>query len=109
MPELPEVEITVRRLSEALAGAEVSSALAPGLATMKSFDPPLDALAGRRIAGLRRIGKLPIVEFAASETADLSLMVHLMSAGRLQLFGKRASLRDRRSRILIRLSDGREL
>ncbi|MCH8807873.1 MAG: hypothetical protein IH986_17550 [Planctomycetes bacterium] len=35
--------------------------------------------------------------------------MHLMSAGRLQVFDKRASLKDRRSRILIRLADGREL
>jgi len=46
MPELPEVEITARRLSSALEGAEVESALAPGMVTMKTFDPPLDALAG---------------------------------------------------------------
>jgi formamidopyrimidine-DNA glycosylase len=105
MPELPEVEITARRLSAALAGAEVESALAPGLATMKSFDPPLDALAGHAVAGLRRIGKLPVVEFSG----ELVLLVHLMSAGRLQVHDERASMRDRRSRILIRLADGREL
>jgi formamidopyrimidine-DNA glycosylase len=39
----------------------------------------------------------------------LELLIHLMSAGRLQLFDKRASLKDRRSRVLIRLADGREL
>jgi formamidopyrimidine-DNA glycosylase len=37
------------------------------------------------------------------------MLVHLMSAGRLQVFDKRASLRDRASRILVRLADGREL
>ena len=37
------------------------------------------------------------------------LLIHLMSAGRLQLFDKRAGLRDRTSRVLIRLDDGREL
>ena len=37
------------------------------------------------------------------------MMVHLMSAGRLQLFDTRASLRDRTSRLLVRLDDGREL
>ena len=41
--------------------------------------------------------------------AALTLLVHLMSAGRLQLYDKRASMRDRRSRILIRIADGREL
>ena len=45
MPELPEVEITARRLNTALAGAEVESALAPGMNVMKTFDPPLEALA----------------------------------------------------------------
>ncbi|MDX6632173.1 MAG: formamidopyrimidine-DNA glycosylase [Solirubrobacterales bacterium] len=108
MPELPEVEITARRLSAALAGAEVESALAPGLATMKTFEPPLDALAGARIERVRRIGKLPIVDLT-TDGAELSLMVHLMSAGRLRVFDKRASLRDRASRLLIRLTDGREL
>ena len=46
MPELPEVEITARRLSSALEGAEVASALAPGVATLKTFEPSLDALVG---------------------------------------------------------------
>jgi formamidopyrimidine-DNA glycosylase len=41
--------------------------------------------------------------------ADLTLLMHLMSAGRVQLFDKRASLRDRTSRLLLRLSGDREL
>jgi len=104
MPELPEVEIAARRLDAALAGSEVESALAPGMNVMKTFDPPLESLAGRELTGVRRIGKMPVVEFG-----DLALLVHLMSAGRLRVFDKRASLRDKASRVLIRLSDGREL
>ncbi|HKP91637.1 MAG TPA: DNA-formamidopyrimidine glycosylase family protein [Thermoleophilaceae bacterium] len=104
MPELPEVEIVARRLDSAITGVEVESAMAPGMVTMKTFQPPLDSLAGRSVTGVRRIGKMPVVDFG-----DLSLLVHLMSAGRLQLFGERASLRDKRSRLLIRLADGREL
>ena len=105
MPELPEVEITVRRLGAVLSGAEVESTLAPGMVALKTIDPPLSALAGRRVEGTRRYGKMPVVEFSG----ELSLLVHLMSAGRLQAFDKRASLRDKASRILIRLTDGREL
>jgi len=101
---LPEVEITARRLSAGVTGARVESALAPGLVALKTFDPPLDALAGRELDGVRRIGKM-----LAAEAGDLTLLVHLMSAGRLQLFDERASLRDRASRILVRLEDGREL
>lgn len=104
MPELPEVEIVARRLDSALAGSEVESALAPGMNVMKTFDPPLEALAGREVTRVRRVGKMPVVEFG-----DLALLIHLMSAGRLRVFDKRASLKDRASRVLIRLSDGREL
>src|SRR3954471_1292933 len=104
MPELPEVEITARRLDAALRGATVESALAPGMNVMKTFDPPLEALVGREVSGVRRMGKMPVVEFG-----DLALLIHLMSAGRLRLFDKRASAKDRASRILIRLEDGREL
>jgi formamidopyrimidine-DNA glycosylase len=104
MPELPEVEITARRIDTAVRGATVESVLAPGMNVMKTFDPPLDALVGREITGVRRIAKMPVVEFG-----DLSLLIHLMSAGRLRVFDKRASLKDRASRVLIRLDDGREL
>lgn len=105
MPELPEVEITARRLDAALRGAEVESTLAPGINALKTFDPPLHALDGRAIAGVRRIGKHLVVDV----TGDLHVLVHLMSAGRLQLYDKRASLRDRTSRLLIRLPGDREL
>jgi formamidopyrimidine-DNA glycosylase len=104
MPELPEVEITARRLSRALAGARVESALAPGMVTMKTFDPPLDALSGLELRRVGRAGKMLVVE-----AGELSLLVHLMSAGRLQWFESRASPRDRTSRLLVRLEDGHEL
>jgi formamidopyrimidine-DNA glycosylase len=104
MPELPEVEIVARRLNAALVGAGVESALAPGMNVMKTFDPPLEALVGHEVTGVRRVGKMPVVEFG-----DLALLVHLMSAGRLKAFDKRASPKDRASRVLVRLSDGREL
>ena len=106
------MEIAARRLNTALAGATVESAVAPGMVTMKTFAPPLDALAGRTIERVRRIGKMPVVEFgppAAGDGEPLALLVHLMSAGRLQVFGERASLRDKRSRLLVRTDDGREL
>jgi formamidopyrimidine-DNA glycosylase len=105
MPELPEVEITARRLSDALAGATIESTLAPGLNALKTFDPPLHALDGRQIEGVRRIGKHLVVDVSG----DLKVLLHLMSAGRLQLYDKRASLRDKTSRLLIRIDDGREL
>jgi formamidopyrimidine-DNA glycosylase len=105
VPELPEVEITARRLDAALCGATIESALAPGINALKTFDPPLHAVEGAAITGIRRRGKHLVVDVAG----DLSMLVHLMSAGRLQLFDKRATLRDRTSRLLLRIDDGREL
>jgi formamidopyrimidine-DNA glycosylase len=106
VPELPEVEITARLLDEALRGATIESALAPGVKVMRTFDPPLCALEGRTIERVRRRGKHLIVDVSG----DLSLLIHLMSAGRLQLHDKRAGPRDRTSRLLLRLNGGeREL
>jgi formamidopyrimidine-DNA glycosylase len=105
MPELPEVEITARLLGRALQGSEVESATAPGINALRTFAPPLAELAGRQITGVRRRGKHLIVE----TTGGLALLIHLMSAGRLQLYDKRAGPRDRTSRLLVRLADGREL
>jgi formamidopyrimidine-DNA glycosylase len=106
MPELPEVEITARRIGEAVSGVEVESAIAPGINTLKTFAPPLDVLSGHPLTGVRRRGKHLVVDSAAG----VSLLIHLMSAGRLQLYAdKRSSLRDRTSRLLVRLEGGGEL
>jgi len=105
MPELPEVEITARLIAAAAAGARVESALAPGINALRTYDPPLPAIEGLQVAGIGRRGKLFVVEFED----ELNLLIHLMSAGRLQLFDTRASLRDRSSRLLVRFDDGREL
>ena len=105
MPELPEVEITARLLDEALSGASIESALAPGINALKTFEPPLSELEGRTILAVRRRGKHLVLDISG----DLALLIHLMSAGRLQLFDRRAGPRDRTSRLLVRMSDGREL
>jgi formamidopyrimidine-DNA glycosylase len=104
MPELPEMEITARRLDEALTGEAIESAVAPGINALKTFDPPLSALEGATIEGVRRRGKLLMLD-----AGGLTLLMHLMSAGRLQLFGKHATRRDRTARVGLRLSEDREL
>jgi formamidopyrimidine-DNA glycosylase len=123
VPELPEVEITARLIGAAVAGAEVESVLAPGINAVKTFDPPLHGLAGAHFTGIRRRGKLFLIDLDAPESSQSSpgpagpgegansgytLVVHLMSAGRLQLFDKRASLRDKTSRVLLRIAGGEQ-
>jgi formamidopyrimidine-DNA glycosylase len=109
VPELPEMEITARRLAEALPGETIESVLTPGLNALKTFDPPLSALDGARFTDVRRRGKLLLLEAATDAHGPLTLLVHLMSAGRMMLYEKRASLRDKTSRVLIRLPGEREL
>jgi formamidopyrimidine-DNA glycosylase len=104
MPELPEMEIVARRLDEALPGERIESAMTPGINVLKTFDPPLSALAGAEFTGVRRRGKLLMLD-----VGPLVVLLHLMSAGRIQLLDKRASMRDRTARVLLRLPGGREL
>ncbi len=105
MPELPEVEITARLLDAALHEARIESALAPGINALRTFDPPLRALEGERIAAVGRRGK----QLTVHATGELVLLIHLMSAGRLQLYDKPAGPRDRTSRLLVGIEGGREL
>ena len=105
MPELPEMEITARRLAAALPGETLESAMTPGLNALKTFDPPLHALDGATFTGVRRRGQAAAARRRDRRTAPLTLLMHLMSAGRLQLFDKRASMRDRTSRVLLRLPE----
>ena len=98
------MEIVARRLDASLPGLVVESALAPGINALKTFDPPLHALEGRAFTAVRRRGKLLVLELD-----ELVVLVHLMSAGRMQLQPKRGSLRDKAARLMIRLPDEQEL
>ncbi len=103
------MEIVARRLDPALAGETIESAMVPGLNALKTFDPPLQALDGAKIEAVRRRGKLLLIDVHAESHGPLTLLEHLMSAGRLQLYAKRASMKDRTSRVLLRLPGDREL
>jgi len=103
------MEIVARRLDAALPGETIESALTPGINALKTFDPPFSALTGAEFTGARRRGKLVMLDVSTASNGPLTLLLHLMSAGRLQLFDKRASLRDKTARVLLRLPGDREL
>ncbi len=81
MPELPEVEAWVRELDPHVSRSPVARTGPAHIATVKTFEPPLTALAGRMFAGAERRGKNLVFPTADGE---LVLRVHLMSAGRLR-------------------------
>jgi formamidopyrimidine-DNA glycosylase len=81
MPELPEMEAWRRQLDEPVAAFAVASAGPAHIATLKTFDPPLAALEGRRFRGVERRGKRLLFP---TDDGELVLLVHLMTAGRLK-------------------------
>src|SRR5919109_1842489 len=81
MPELPEMEAWRRALDDPVRAFPVEKAGPAHVATLKTFDPPLRALEGRRLAGAERRAKRLLFP---TEDGELVLLVHLMSAGRLR-------------------------
>jgi formamidopyrimidine-DNA glycosylase len=81
MPELPEVEALRRALDEPVRAFRIAKAGPAHVATLKTFDPPLAALHGRRFEGAERRGKRLLFP---TEDGELVLLVHMMSAGRLR-------------------------
>src|ERR671930_2476379 len=81
MPELPEVEAWHRALNDPVSAFPVEKAGPAHIATLKTFDPPLSVLEGRRLAGAERRAKRLLFP---TEDGELTLMVHLMSAGRVR-------------------------
>ena len=81
MPELPEMEAWRRALDEPVLAFPVERAGPAHIATLKTFDPPLDALEGRRFSGAERRGKRLLFP---TDDGELVLLVHLMTAGRLK-------------------------
>jgi formamidopyrimidine-DNA glycosylase len=81
MPELPEMEAWRRALNDPVRAFPVEKAGPAHIATLKTFDPPLSSLEGRRFAGAERRGKRLLFP---TEDSELVLLVHLMTAGRLR-------------------------
>jgi len=81
MPELPEMEAWRRGLAEPVSAFPIAKAGPAHIATLKTFDPPLASLEGRRFRGVERRGKRLLFP---TDDGELVLLVHLMTAGRLK-------------------------
>ncbi|MGZ4257724.1 MAG: DNA-formamidopyrimidine glycosylase family protein, partial [Gaiellaceae bacterium] len=57
MPEVPEMESWRRALNDPVSAFPIEQAGPAHIATLKTFDPPLSALEGRRLAGAERRAK----------------------------------------------------
>jgi formamidopyrimidine-DNA glycosylase len=81
VPELPDVQIYVERLSAHLVGQRVTGVRLPKPFLVRTYDPPLPEIVGKVVRGFSRIGKRIVFELSD----ELFLVLHLMIAGRLHL------------------------
>lgn len=91
MPELPDITVYIEALEQRLHGARLESTRISHPFLLRTFDPPITSLYGRRVAGLRRLGKRIAVGFEG----DHWLVFHLMIAGRLHWLTPAAARKGR--------------
>jgi formamidopyrimidine-DNA glycosylase len=80
VPELPDILLYLHALRPRIVGQRVSGVRLVSPFLLRSVDPPLSSIQGRRVTGLHRIGKRVVVEF----DGELFLVFHLMIAGRFR-------------------------
>jgi formamidopyrimidine-DNA glycosylase len=80
MPELPDITVYIEALESRIIGETLERTRIPKPFLLRSVDPPISAAQGKRVLGVRRMGKRIVVELEG----DLFLVIHLMIAGRLR-------------------------
>jgi formamidopyrimidine-DNA glycosylase len=79
VPELPEVEALARFLTERVGGTTIERTQLATFSALKTFDPPLDAVVGRSVRGVGRLGK-----YLTFDLDQLWLVLHLARGGWIQ-------------------------
>jgi formamidopyrimidine-DNA glycosylase len=80
MPELPDITLYIEALESRVVGQTLDRVRIPKPVLLRSVDPPISAAQGKRVTGVRRMGKRIVLELED----DLFLVIHLMIAGRLR-------------------------
>ncbi len=102
MPELPDVQVYVEALERRVAGRVLAAVRLKSPFLLRTAEPPLASARGRRVRGIRRIGKRIAIELEGS----LFLVLHLMIAGRLHWKQKGAALARRNDLAAFDFEDG---
>jgi formamidopyrimidine-DNA glycosylase len=80
VPELPDITVYIEALESRVVGQTLDRVRIPKPFLLRSVDPPISAAQGKRVVGVRRMGKRILLELEG----DLFLVIHLMIAGRLR-------------------------
>lgn len=93
MPELPDITAYITALEPRVVGQPILRVRVASMFLLRTVQPPLSSVQGRRIDQLRRIGK----RIAFGVEGDLWLVLHLMIAGRLHWRAPDAKLAGRQN------------
>ncbi len=102
MPELPDVVLYLEHVERRFGGQRLERLELVSPFVLRSVAPPVEALAGRRLEGTRRIGKRLVLAFEEAHFA----VIHLMVAGRLQVKPPGAKLPRNRTLLAFHFEDG---
>lgn len=102
MPELPDITVYIEALESRITGSILEGTRISGPFFLRTVDPSPAAAAGRRVAGLRRVGKRIAIGFEN----DVWFVLHLMIAGRLHWKPRGAKLPGRRGTAAFDFSNG---
>lgn len=80
MPELPDVELYLEAIGARTIGHRLDEVRLASPFLLRTVDPPIDAVAKKRVVGLRRVGKRIVLALED----DLFVVIHLMVAGRFK-------------------------
>ncbi|MCY4622146.1 MAG: formamidopyrimidine-DNA glycosylase [bacterium] len=80
MPELPDVAVYLEALERFVGGQVLERARVVSVSLLRTFNPPLSEVEGRRVVGFRRMGKRLVLELED----ELFMVFHLMIAGRFR-------------------------
>mgnify|MGYP000132605756 CR=1 FL=1 len=80
MPELPDVQLYIDAIAERTVGTKLEKIRLASPFLLRSVEPSIDEVVGRKVKGLRRIGKRIVFEL----TRDHFVVIHLMVAGRFK-------------------------
>src|SRR5689334_16677891 len=88
MPELPDITVYVEKLTARVAGQPLEKVRLGSPFLLRSVDPPLADVFGKKVVDISRLGKRIVFAFEG----DLFLVLHLMVAGRLKWGEKGAKI-----------------
>ena len=102
MPELPDITVYIEALEQRIAGTTLERVFVASPFLLRTAAPPLASVEGRKVTGLRRLGK----RICIGVEGELWLVLHLMIAGRLHWYEDRAKAMKSRAVAMFQFTSG---